>query len=54
MPHYAFVCKDCHAEFEKVLHIEELGKQQVECPECKSKNVEQTVATFSAVTSRKS
>ncbi len=54
MPHYVFVCKDCHKEFEKVLHIEELHKERIECPHCKSTNVEQSVAAFSAVTSKKS
>lgn len=54
MPHYVFVCKDCQKEFEKILHIDELGKATVECPECNSKNVEQRAAAFSAVTSRKS
>ncbi len=54
MPHYVFVCKDCHAEFEQVLHMDELGKAQVQCPKCKSKNVEQAAAAFSAVTGKKS
>ena len=54
MPHYIFVCQDCHKEFEKVLHIDELGKGEVKCPECGSVKVEQAVASFSAVTSKKS
>ncbi len=54
MPHYVFVCKDCHSEFETVLHIDELGKTQVQCPNCKSANVMQAVAAFSAVTAKKS
>jgi len=54
MPHYVFICKDCHAEFEEVLHMDELGKKQIRCPKCKSTNVEQAAAAFAAVTSKKS
>jgi putative FmdB family regulatory protein len=54
MPHYIFICKDCHKEFEKILHIDELGKTPVECPDCKGTKTEQAVAAFSAVTSKKS
>jgi len=54
MPHYLFVCQDCHKEFEKILHIDELDKAEIKCPECKSDKVKQEVAGFSAVTSRKS
>jgi len=54
MPHYDFICKDCQKEFEKVLHIDELKKAEVTCPACGSKKVEQRVAEFFAVTSKKS
>jgi putative FmdB family regulatory protein len=54
MPHYVFVCSECGKEFEVTLHIDELGKAPVECPGCKSRKVQQAVATFSAVTSKKS
>ncbi len=54
MPHYVFVCTECRKEFEIILHMDELGKTSVECPDCKSKKVEQAVAAFSAVTSKKS
>jgi len=54
MPHYVFFCQQCRKEFEKVLHIDELGRVTVQCPECGSTKVEQSVATFSAVTSKKS
>jgi putative FmdB family regulatory protein len=48
------VCQDCHKEFEQVLHIDELGKRELKCPACGSTKVEQAVAAFSAVTSKKS
>ncbi len=54
MPHYVFICQDCRKQFEKVLHMDELGRTTVQCPGCGSTRVEQAVATFSPVTSRKS
>jgi putative FmdB family regulatory protein len=54
MPHYVFICRECKKEFEKVLHIDELGSSTVQCPECGSTKVEQAVSAFSAVTSKKS
>ena len=53
MPHYVFVCQACKKEFSKILHISELEKG-VKCPECGSEKVQQQVAAFSAVTSKKS
>ena len=54
MPHYVYVCKDCKKEFEKVMHMDELGKKKVECPHCGSTKVELAVTSFAAVTSKKS
>lgn len=54
MPQYVFLCQDCHKEFTQSLHIADLSTQNVKCPECGSKKVEQQVAAFAAVTSRKS
>ena len=54
MPHYVFVCTECHAQFTKVLHMSELETAKVECPDCGSRKVEQAVASFAAVTSKKS
>jgi putative FmdB family regulatory protein len=53
MPHYEYYCKDCKQTFTTTEHINEHGKHEVKCPKCKSKNVEQQYAAFSAVTSRK-
>jgi putative FmdB family regulatory protein len=58
MPHYIFICEDCHKEFERVLHYDELEQElkqaEIRCPDCGSNHVEQKVAAFSAVTSKKS
>jgi putative FmdB family regulatory protein len=54
MPRYVFRCEECHEEFEKVMHMDELGRVEVQCPRCGSRKVEQAVASFAAVTSKKS
>ena len=54
MPHYVFVCRSCDKEFTEILHISELEKGGIKCPHCGSDQVQQQVAAFSAVTSKKS
>jgi putative FmdB family regulatory protein len=54
VPVYDYVCLDCHKSFETVLTLSEHDKETPKCPHCGSKNVEQEVAAFFAVTSRKS
>lgn len=54
MPHYVFFCQSCNKEFTQVLHISELDKGVVKCPHCGSEKVQQQVAEFTAVTSKKS
>jgi putative FmdB family regulatory protein len=54
MPVYDYICNDCHKEFETVLTLDEHDHEQIKCPKCGSKNVEQEVAAFFAVTSKKS
>ena len=54
MPVYDYVCKDCHRPFETILTMKEHDEMEVRCPQCGSRNVEQEVAEFFAVTSRKS
>jgi putative FmdB family regulatory protein len=54
MPHYVFLCQACHKEFTEVLHISDLDAAKVKCPHCGSEAVDQQVAAFSAVTSKKS
>ena len=54
MPVYDYVCNDCQKSFELVLTLSEHDKDQITCPKCGSKNVEQDAAAFYAVTSKKS
>lgn len=54
MPVYDYICNDCHKSFELVLTLTKHDKEIIACPNCGSKNVEQEVADFFAVTSKKS
>ena len=54
MPVYDYVCKDCQHSFELVLTLSEHDKDNIRCPKCEGKNVEQDAAAFYAVTSKKS
>ena len=54
MSQYVFHCRACKKEFTQVLHMSDREKDEVVCPHCGSKRVEQLVTTFSAVTSKKS
>ena len=50
MPLFEFVCKKCGAKFETMVFS--INKEEIECPECKSKEVEKQFSLFSAGTSR--
>jgi len=54
MPVYDYICHDCNKSFETVLTLQEHDKEDIRCPKCGSKNVEQEVAEFFAVTGKKS
>lgn len=54
MPIYEFECLKCKKIFSLVLSLAEYEKKKPECPKCGSKQVEQVVETFYAVTSKKS
>jgi putative FmdB family regulatory protein len=54
MPIYEYQCKDCRDTFEKILTFAEHDREPIACPKCSSKNVEQELTTFCAVTSKKS
>jgi len=54
MPRYEFYCEDCKKSFELILTLEEYEKKNFKCPKCKGKHVQQEVAAFFAVTSKKS
>jgi putative FmdB family regulatory protein len=54
MPLYEFFCRACQKVFSKVLTITEHEREEIGCPHCGSKDVEQCWSAFSAVTSKKS
>ncbi len=54
MPVYEYICKECQLKFEAILTMKEHEEMHLCCPRCNSRNVEQEVAEFFAVTSRKS
>ncbi len=54
MPVYEYICKDCKHAFEAILSLKEHEEKQLCCPKCNGRNIEQDVAEFFAVTSRKS
>lgn len=54
MPQYTFECKDCQRTFTIILHVADLEKGGIKCPECSSEKVEQQITGFFAVTSKKS
>jgi putative FmdB family regulatory protein len=54
MPVYDYRCGDCKQTFEQVLTLREHDSEQMRCPHCGSKNIEQEAAAFYAVTSKKS
>jgi putative FmdB family regulatory protein len=54
MPQYEYVCKECKETFSLIMTLAEYDKGNAACPKCKSKKVEQKVAPFFAVTSKKS
>ena len=43
MPIYEYRCQACDSEFEALV----LGREQPNCPECKSKDVSRRMSTFS-------
>ncbi len=53
MPVYDYVCNVCHKPFERVLTLKERELEAI-CPNCGTKNVEQEVTAFYAVTGKKS
>jgi putative FmdB family regulatory protein len=54
MPIYTYLCNDCHKTFDLTLSLLQHDRQKIQCPHCRSKNVEQEAAAFYAVTSKKS
>jgi putative FmdB family regulatory protein len=54
MPVYDYICNDCKKSFETVRTLAEHDKERISCPHCGSKNGEQEVVAFFAVTGKKS
>jgi putative FmdB family regulatory protein len=54
MPSYDYICKECKKSFNVMMPVSEHDKARVACPKCKSRKVEQQLAAFFAVTSKKS
>jgi putative FmdB family regulatory protein len=55
MPMYDYVCNNCKKDFTVFLTLKEYeSSPQVNCPECKSADVERKIAEFYAKTSSKS
>lgn len=54
MSNYLFHCLDCNKEFTQTLHMADVEKGEVKCPHWGGSRVSQMLASFSAVTSRKS
>jgi putative FmdB family regulatory protein len=54
MPMYDYKCLDCKKKFTLILSVAEHDKTHMKCPKCGSKKVEQQLAAFFAVTSKKS
>ena len=44
MPHYEFICHDCHKGFLKTLSREDYEEGKITCPHCDSNRVELQVA----------
>jgi putative FmdB family regulatory protein len=54
MPTYEYRCGACGRIFDRVEPLSEHGQIRQECPECKSKRVEQVMTPFFAKTAHKS
>ena len=53
MPLYEYLCKQCHKKFGEVLTIKEHETKKVQCPKCKSHDLEHVIEPFFAKTSSK-
>jgi putative FmdB family regulatory protein len=53
MPTYEYRCRECKKQFERVEALSEHGHGRLQCPQCKSRQVEQVLTPFFAKTARK-
>jgi putative FmdB family regulatory protein len=54
MPQYEYFCNSCRKAFTRILTLLEYDERKITCPNCGSKDVEQTLTAFFAVGSKKS
>jgi len=54
MPQYEYFCHSCQKVFSQTLTLQEYEEGEITCPDCGSKEVEQTLTAFFAVGSKKS
>lgn len=53
MPYYEYVCKKCNKKFGEVLTIKEHESKKIECPKCRSRDLEKVIEPFFARTPSK-
>lgn len=53
MPLYEYNCKKCHKKFGEVLTIKEHETKKLQCPKCRSQDLEHVIEPFFARTSSK-
>ena len=53
MPLYEYICRKCQKKFGEVLTIKEHESKKVECPKCKSTELEKVIEPFFAKTPSK-
>lgn len=53
MPLYEYVCRKCQNSFSESLSIKEHETKKVQCPKCKSRDVQHVVEPFFARTASK-
>jgi len=53
-PHYEVGCRNCKKHFSKILSLVDYEEEEVLCPRCASKQVEQCWSVCTALTWKKS
>ncbi len=53
MPLYEYICQQCHHAFSEVLTLKEHETKKVQCPKCKSEELEHVIEPFFAKTASK-
>ncbi len=54
MPTYEYECRECSAEFMKVMSMAEYAQARVSCPACGSERISRKFSPVYAKTSKKS